>query len=63
MMEDVDLMQWIKKRKVRIHISTTAHVKTSGRRWEKERLIYSFFCTWILALLSFLGWPLETLAR
>jgi hypothetical protein len=62
-MEDIDLMRRIKKRKDQIHISTTAKVKTSVRRWEKEGLIYSFFRTWVLVLLYFLGWAPEKLAQ
>jgi len=62
-MEDVDLMRRIKHRKEQVHVSTTVKIKTSVRRWEQEGLVYSFFRTWILVSLYFLGWPPEKLAQ
>ena len=54
-MEDLELMRRIKKRKEKIHISSTMEVKTSVRRWEKEGIVYAVLRTWLLASLYCLG--------
>ncbi len=53
-MEDVDLMQRIKKRGDRIQIISTP-VQTDPRRWEKEGLIYGTLRNWALMILFLVG--------
>jgi rSAM/selenodomain-associated transferase 2 len=61
-MEDLDLMRRIKKRKDKIYISKE-RVKTSARRWEKEGIIYCVLRTWILASLYCLGMSPDKLVK
>jgi rSAM/selenodomain-associated transferase 2 len=61
-MEDLDLMRRIKKRKDRIYISKE-RIKTSARRWEKEGVIYCVLRTWMLASLYCLGVPPDKLVK
>ena len=53
-MEDVDLMQRIKKRGDRIQIIPTP-VQTDPRRWKKEGLIYGTLRNWTLIILFMAG--------
>lgn len=53
-MEDVELMQRIKKRGDDIFI-LKGKVSTSPRRWEKEGVIYGTVRNWILVSLYYLG--------
>jgi len=62
LMEDLDLMRRIKKRKDKIYISKE-RVKTSARRWEKEGIVYCVLRTWILASLYCLGVPPDKLVK
>ncbi len=61
-MEDLELMRRIKKRKDKIYISKE-RVKTSARRWEKEGIVYCVLRTWMLASLYCLGVSPEKLAK
>ena len=54
LMEDVDLMQRIKKRGDRIRIISKP-VLTDPRRWEKEGLIYGTLRNWTLMILFLAG--------
>ncbi|MGD0278386.1 MAG: TIGR04283 family arsenosugar biosynthesis glycosyltransferase [Smithella sp.] len=62
LMEDVELMQRIKKNKAQI-IILKDRVLTSPRRWEKEGIIFCTLRNWLLAILFSLGIKPETLAR
>lgn len=53
-MEDVELMQRIKKKGGRLHLLSTP-VKTSARRWEKEGKIYTTFRNWTIRTLYACG--------
>ena len=53
-MEDVDIMQRIKRRGDRIQIIPTP-VQTDPRRWEKEGLIYGTLRNWTLMVLFLAG--------
>jgi len=53
-MEDVDIMQRIKKRGDRIQIISTPE-KTDPRRWEKEGLMYGTLRNWTLMVLFLAG--------
>ncbi len=61
-MEDVDLMQRIRKRKGKIKIIGDP-VATSPRRWETEGIIFCTLRNWFLISLFYLGVKPETLAR
>jgi rSAM/selenodomain-associated transferase 2 len=61
-MEDVELMQRIKKRGGKIHILTD-RVQTSARRWEKEGILCGTLRNWLLISLYHMGVRPETLAR
>lgn len=61
-MEDVDLMRRIKKRKGKIYI-IEKRVKTSPRRWEKEGVLYCTLRNWVLITLYFLGAEPEKLIK
>jgi len=61
-MEDVEFMQRIKKRKGRICIIGKA-VLTSPRRWEKEGIVYTTLRNWLLIALYFCGAKPEKLIR
>jgi rSAM/selenodomain-associated transferase 2 len=54
-MEDIDLMRRIKKRKEKVHVSTSAYVTTSVRRWQQEGILYAVLRGWVLASLYCLG--------
>jgi rSAM/selenodomain-associated transferase 2 len=61
-MEDVEFMQRIKKRKGKICIIGKA-VRTSPRRWEKEGIVYTTARNWILLSLYLCGIKPESLVR
>ncbi|MBW2637883.1 MAG: TIGR04283 family arsenosugar biosynthesis glycosyltransferase, partial [Deltaproteobacteria bacterium] len=61
-MEDVDLMRRIKKKKCPIYI-TRKRVRTSPRRWEEEGIIYATLRNWSLMILYLMGMKPEKLAR
>jgi rSAM/selenodomain-associated transferase 2 len=61
-MEDVEIMQRIKKRKGKICIIGRA-VMTSPRRWEKEGIVYTTLRNWLLIALYFCGAKPEKLIR
>lgn len=62
LMEDVELMQRIKKLKDKIHIFKET-VKTSSRRWEKEGIFYCTIRNWFLIGFYYLGVSTEKLVR
>jgi len=62
LMEDVDLMQRIKKRKGKI-IMLPVRVQTSPRRWEKEGVIVATLRNWLLISLYLLGVSPFTLVK
>lgn len=62
LMEDVELMQKIKKDKKDIFIINTP-VITSPRRWEKEGVIYCTLRNWSLIIMYFLGVSPEKLVN
>lgn len=62
LMEDIELMQRIKKRGDRICI-LKERVKTSPRRWEKEGILCCTLRNWTLSTLYYLGVPPERLNR
>ncbi|MCX5834220.1 MAG: TIGR04283 family arsenosugar biosynthesis glycosyltransferase [Deltaproteobacteria bacterium] len=62
LMEDIELMQRIKKRGDRICILKD-RVKTSPRRWEKEGILCCTLRNWTLSTLYYLGVPPERLNR
>jgi rSAM/selenodomain-associated transferase 2 len=61
-MEDVELMQRIKKQGGKIHILPN-RVRTSARRWEKEGILYGTLRNWLMVLLYYLGVKPDRLAR
>ncbi|VFQ46864.1 TIGR04283 family arsenosugar biosynthesis glycosyltransferase [Desulfoluna butyratoxydans] len=61
-MEDIELMRRLRKKKERVCILPEA-VTTSPRRWEKEGVIYSLVRTWLLATLFVCGVPAERLGK
>jgi rSAM/selenodomain-associated transferase 2 len=61
-MEDVDLMQRIKKRGDRIDI-IPKRVQTDPRRWEKEGMVFGTLRNWTLILLYLLGVSPDKLVR
>lgn len=61
-MEDVEFMQRIKKRKGKIRIIGRA-VRTSPRRWQKEGIAYTTVRNWILLSLYLCGVKPESLVR
>jgi len=61
-MEDVEFMQRIKKRKGKICIIGRA-VLTSPRRWEKEGIVYTTLRNWILLSLYLCGVKPERIVR
>jgi len=61
-MEDVEFMRRIKKRKGKICIIGKA-VRTSPRRWEKEGIVYTTLRNWILLSLYLCGVNPESLVR
>ncbi|HOD36361.1 MAG TPA: TIGR04283 family arsenosugar biosynthesis glycosyltransferase [Syntrophales bacterium] len=62
LMEDVDLMQRIKKRGGRIRILKD-RVLTSTRRWDKEGILFCTLRNWILSTLYYLGVSPDRLNR
>lgn len=60
-MEDVDLMRRLKK--VGKIILLRDKVKTSGRRWEREGVVYTTLRNWLLVLFYFMGVAPERLYR
>jgi hypothetical protein len=61
-MEDVEIMQRIKKRGDKICIIDRA-VRTSSRRWEREGIIYTTLRNWLLLSLYLSGVKPEKLVR
>jgi rSAM/selenodomain-associated transferase 2/rSAM/selenodomain-associated transferase 1 len=61
-MEDVDLMKRVKKRKDRICIIRDK-VLTSSRRWDEEGAIYGTLRNWLLITLYFFGVPPTRLVK
>ncbi|HET6459624.1 MAG TPA: TIGR04283 family arsenosugar biosynthesis glycosyltransferase [Syntrophales bacterium] len=61
-MEDVEFMQRIKKRKGKICIIGRA-VLTSPRRWEKEGIVYTTLRNWLLLCLYLCGVKPERIVR
>jgi len=61
-MEDVELMRRIKRRRGKIMILKDK-VKTSPRRWEAEGVVFCTLRNWFLITLYLLGFKPETLAR
>jgi len=61
-MEDVELMRRIKRRRGKIMILKDK-VKTSPRRWEAEGVVFCTLRNWFLITLYLLGFRPETLAR
>lgn len=61
-MEDVELMHRIKKRKDKIYI-VHDKVKTSSRRWEKEGIICCTLRNWTLIILYYLGFKPEKIIK
>jgi rSAM/selenodomain-associated transferase 2 len=61
-MEDVEFMQRIKKRKGKICIIGKA-VRTSPRRWEEEGILFTTVRNWILLSLYLCGVKPESLVR
>ena len=61
-MEDVELMRRIKRRRGKINILKDK-VKTSPRRWETEGVVFCTLRNWFLITLYLLGAKPETLAK
>jgi rSAM/selenodomain-associated transferase 2 len=62
LMEDIELMQRIRKRGNRICI-LKERVETSPRRWDKEGILFCTLRNWTLSTLYYLGVSPETLNR
>jgi hypothetical protein len=62
LMEDVELMRRIKKKKDHIIILPTA-VITSDRRWNQEGLLYTTLRDTVIIFLYWCRMPAEKLAR
>jgi rSAM/selenodomain-associated transferase 2 len=62
LMEDIDLMQRLRKEGGRVRILADK-VLTSPRRWEKEGILYSLLRSWLLAILFQCGVSPERLRR
>ena len=62
LMEDVDLMQRVKKKGGAIAL-VDMPVRTSPRRWEAEGIVYTTLRNWILVSLFLMGVPPRRLAR
>ena len=62
LMEDVDIMQRIKKKNDKIAI-LPIKVQTSPRRWEKEGALYGTLRNWLLISLYLIGMSPDRLAR
>lgn len=61
-MEDIDLMQRLKRRGNRIRFADAA-VRTSPRRWEKEGVLYTTLRNWLLSTFFYLGASPDRLKR
>ena len=61
-MEDVDIMQRIKKRGDAIQI-IAKQVQTDPRRWEKEGMVYGTIRNWVLVMLYLMGVSPHKLVR
>ena len=61
-MEDVEIMQRIKRRGGKIRI-IDRRVRTSARRWEEEGILYTTLRNWLLITLYLLGVKPEKLVR
>lgn len=61
-MEDVELMQRVKKAGKKIKI-ISRKVQTASRRWEKEGIVYCTLRNWSLRTLYLLGVPPEKLKK
>jgi hypothetical protein len=62
LMEDVEIMRRIKKRKDKIAIIRQS-VSTSARRWEKEGILICTLRNWLLLTLYLCGCPPDYLSR
>lgn len=62
LMEDVEIIQRIKKRGDKIYL-LSERVLTSARRWEKEGVVYCTLRNWVLISLYFLGVSPERLTK
>lgn len=62
LMEEVELMQRLKKDRRKIRIIKDK-VQTSSRRWEKEGIIYCTLRNWLLIISYFLGVSPEKLVK
>ena len=61
-MEDVEIMQRVKKMGKKIYL-VRDRVKTSPRRWEREGILYCTLRNWLLSSLFYLGVSPEKLSR
>ena len=61
-MEDIEIMQRIKKRKGKIRIIERT-VSASARRWEKEGIVYTTLRNWLLITFYLIGVKPEKLVR
>jgi len=61
-MEDVDIMQRIKKRGDAIEI-IDIQVQTNPRRWEKEGMVFGTLRNWVLMVLYLMGVSTQKLVR
>lgn len=62
LMEDVELMKRVKRRKDRIVILPDT-AATSSRKWEKDGVAYTILRNWILQALYLFGVPAEKLVK
>ena len=62
LMEDVELMKRVKRRKGRIIILPEV-VSTSSRKWEKDGVTYTILRNWMLQTLYLFGVPAERLVK
>jgi len=61
-MEDVEIMQRIKKRGGKIHI-IDRRVRTSSRRWDSDGIVYTTLRNWLLITFYLVGAKPEKLVR
>jgi len=62
LMEDVNLMQKLKKHNYKIHI-LNSKVVTSSRKWEQSGIVYTTLRNWILIVLYYFGVDPERLSK
>jgi rSAM/selenodomain-associated transferase 2 len=62
LMEDVHLMQDMKKKGYEVYLSELS-VKTSPRRWKSEGFLYTMLRNWVLINLYYLGVSPQTLKK